>query len=38
MCELLGLSSNTLATVNFSLPMLAAHGAATKAFADGWVA
>lgn len=36
MCELLGLSSNTPATVNFSLPTLAAHGAATKAFADGW--
>ena len=36
MCELLGLSSNTPVTVNFSLPTLAAHGAATEAFADGW--
>ena len=36
MCELLGLSSNTPATVNFSLPTLAEHGAATKAYADGW--
>jgi predicted glutamine amidotransferase len=36
MCELLGLSSNTPATVNFSLPKLAEHGAAAGTYADGW--
>jgi glutamine amidotransferase len=36
MCELLGLSSNAPATVNFSLPKLAEHGAVRGTFADGW--
>ena len=36
MCELLGLSSNTPATVNFSLPKLAEHGAASGTYNDGW--
>lgn len=36
MCELLGLSSNVPATVNFSLPKLAEHGAAAGTYADGW--
>ena len=36
MCELLGLSSNAPATVNFSLPKLAEHGAVPGTYADGW--
>ena len=36
MCELLGLSSNVPATVNFSLPRLAEHGAVAGTYADGW--
>ena len=36
MCELLGLSSNVPATVNFSLPKLAEHGAVAGTYADGW--
>ena len=36
MCELLGLSSNTPATVNFSLPTLAEHGAASGTYNGGW--
>jgi len=36
MCELLGLSSNAPATVNFSLPKLAEHGAVAGTYADGW--
>ena len=36
MCELLGLSSNAPATVNFSLPKLAEHGAASGTYNDGW--
>ncbi|MBZ0149333.1 MAG: class II glutamine amidotransferase [Pseudorhodoplanes sp.] len=36
MCELLGLSSNAPATVTFSLPKLAEHGAAAGTYADGW--
>ena len=36
MCELLGLSSNAPATVNYSLPKLAEHGAIAGTYADGW--
>ena len=36
MCELLGLSSNAPATVSFSLPKLAEHGAASGTYNDGW--
>jgi predicted glutamine amidotransferase len=36
MCELLGLSSNTLATVNLSLPKLAEHGRISGTYNDGW--
>ena len=36
MCELLGLSSSAPATVNFSLPKLAEHGAAAGTYNDGW--
>jgi predicted glutamine amidotransferase len=36
MCELLGLSSSAPATVNFSLPELAAHGRASGSYNDGW--
>lgn len=36
MCELLGLSSNALATVNLSLPKLAEHGGASGTYNDGW--
>jgi glutamine amidotransferase len=36
MCELLGLSSNAPAAVNFSLPKLAEHGAVPGTYADGW--
>ena len=36
MCELLGMSSNASATVNFSLPKLAEHGAASGTYNDGW--
>jgi len=36
MCELLGLSSNAPATVNYSLPKLAEHGAVAGTYADGW--
>lgn len=36
MCELFGLSSNAPATVNFSLPKLAEHGAASGTYNDGW--
>jgi predicted glutamine amidotransferase len=36
MCELLGLTSSAPVTANVSLPTLAAHGAATGAYADGW--
>ena len=36
MCELLGLSSSTPATLNFSLPKLAEHGATAGTYADGW--
>ncbi|MFA6264415.1 MAG: class II glutamine amidotransferase [Pseudolabrys sp.] len=36
MCELLALSSNAPATVNFSLPKLAEHGAVPGTYADGW--
>ena len=36
MCELLGLSSNASATVNFSLQKLAAHGAIAGTYTDGW--
>ena len=32
MCELLGSTSNALATVNFSLPKLAEHGAAAGTY------
>jgi glutamine amidotransferase len=36
MCELLGLSSNALATVNVSLPKLAEHGRLSGTYNDGW--
>ena len=36
MCELLGLTSSAPVTANISLPTLAAHGAATGTYADGW--
>ncbi len=36
MCELLGLTSSAPVTANLSLSTLAAHGAATGAYADGW--
>jgi predicted glutamine amidotransferase len=36
MCELLGLSSNEPATVNFSLPKLAEHGRTSGTYNDGW--
>lgn len=36
MCELLGLSSNSPATVNVSLPKLAEHGRVSGTYNDGW--
>ncbi|MEX2479313.1 MAG: class II glutamine amidotransferase [Gammaproteobacteria bacterium] len=36
MCELLGLSSNLPATVNFSLTVFAEHGGHTDNHTDGW--
>lgn len=36
MCELLGLSSNRMATVNLSLATLAEHGGRTGPHRDGW--
>lgn len=36
MCELLGMSSNRLATLNLSLTKLAAHGGLTGSHKDGW--
>ncbi|MDP1702481.1 MAG: class II glutamine amidotransferase [Aestuariivirga sp.] len=36
MCELLGMSSDRMATLNLSLMKLAAHGGLTRSHKDGW--